>query len=185
MEWTPDGETLLAGGQDADVLFINPETWEVEARVETDRGRAISDIDISRDLTGALASTESGLIYRVDLESLEVVGEPLAGAVSQFQNLAESPDGTLIAASGRDGALRIWDVATGRLIAEKLEGAQVFDLTFIDNDTLLTYGGPAPLVWDLSTDRLISTACDLAGRTFTDAERESFSDDLGGADVCQ
>lgn len=46
-------------------------------------------------------------------------------------------------------------------------------------------GEPGSFVWDLSTDRLISTACDLAGRTFTDAERELFAADLADGDACR
>ena len=128
--------------------------------------------------------TESGLAFRVDLEAQEVIGEPLGGSVSQFQNVAESPDGSRIAAVGRDGALRLWDAESGRLISEKLEGSQATDVHFIDNQTILTNGFGGGFVWDLSTDRRISVACDLVGRQLTEDEWTLFGDDLGDSDAC-
>ena len=145
---------------------------------------AITDIDITFDGSAALVATEAGVVGRVDLVERESIGAPLMGSASQFQSVTESPDGTLIAATGRDAALRIWDVESGRLVGEKLEGAGAF-AHFIDNDRILTVGSDrGPMVWDLALDRLITIACDLAGRHLTEEELVVFGDDLVDRDRC-
>ena len=183
--WTPDGEFVLTGGQDGEVLFLDPSTWEVADRVVVSADAAITDIDITNDGSAALVATEAGVVGRIDLVERELIGEPLTGAASQFQSVTESPDGRLVAATGRDAALRVWDVESGRLVGEKLEGGGAFIAHFIDDDRILTGGSEAGrMVWDLSLDRLIERACDLAGRHLTEEELVVFGDDLVDGDRC-
>lgn len=75
-----------------------------------------------------------------------------------------SPDGRLIAAGGREGIIRVWDVASGRLLhalahSESKESKFVFQVKFSpDSRTIATVGGPDGVkFWDASTGRIIRT----------------------------
>jgi WD40 repeat protein/uncharacterized caspase-like protein len=74
--------------------------------------------------------------------------------------VAFSPDGTRIASGGSDGAAKLWDVATGRLIRTFAHNDNiVFGVAFsADGNKLLSAGsdGTAKL-WDTSSGKLLQT----------------------------
>jgi WD40 repeat protein len=106
---------------------------------------------------GLLASSGfDGLVRLWDAGSLTPVGRPLAAAAGAVSALCAvpGPDGrTLVAAAGDDRILRLWDPATGALVAS-MPGhfGGVEDLTLISTDvrTLLASAGADGTVrlWD-------------------------------------
>ena len=183
-EWTPDEQHLLIAGQDGELKFLDDTSLELEASVVL-TGEEFAATDISFDAAGqtAIVATEAGEVWRVDLETQTTVGEPFVGAAAQFQEASISPDGSHIAAAGRDGLIRVWDVESGVVIGAPFDGG-ADQVRFIDDDTILTtrfFG--QPLLWDLSIENLINTACSLAGRGLSNEELAQFGADLDG-DVC-
>ena len=83
------------------------------------------------------------------------------GHESQVHSVAFSPNGTLLASGSWDGAVKLWDVATGTNITT-LEGN--FDVTSVvfspDGTTLATASHHSIELWDVATGRNIAT---LAG----------------------
>jgi len=73
--------------------------------------------------------------------------------------LAFAPDGLRLATSGYDGAIRLWDIATGRL-ALKLEGARgtVWTLDFSPDGSRLAAAGEDGIVriWSPADGRLLA-----------------------------
>jgi WD40 repeat protein len=69
------------------------------------------------------------------------------------RTLAFSPDGRLLAVTGRDGAVRLWDVAARREL-RRLDGGQgrVGRVAFAPDGRSLAVGGAdgTVLVWDVA-----------------------------------
>ncbi len=191
VEWTRDGEYVLAGGQAGELLWVDPDTLEVVDRVLTSEGTAITDI--SWDSAGELVvvANEFGEVWLVDVEARETVGEPFTGAAGQFQSADISPDGTRIAALGRDQRVRVWDRETGAIIGTPMAGPPLDEPTastgvrFLADGRIVTWAELGSVtVWDLDPEAMRARACELVGRGLNDRERTAFGQDLGTSDVC-
>lgn len=132
LEWAPDGSVLVASAGNQ-LIVIDPQNWDIAARVELDAsspGLAISPDSrylaaASRDGTislwdiGQVSSTQMMPIYRLDAHR--------KGA----NRVAFSPDGLLLASGGNDAMARIRQVEDGEEIAQIIGGSYaVSDLEF-------------------------------------------------------
>src|SRR5262249_26170779 len=95
---------------------------------------------------------QEGRVTVWDVKTGEKVGawQAHGGTAS---GIAFSSDGRALATAGGDGAVRLWDVATHRELAELRHEGQVYQLAFSPNGaTLATTGRANRLVklWDVS-----------------------------------
>src|SRR5687768_6638847 len=111
----------------------------------------------SRDGRTLATSSASGLVVLRRMPDLRIVRRlrhPGGAAALDF-----APDGLRLATSGYDGAIRLWDVATGRL-AHKLEGARgtVWTLDFSPDGSRLAGAGEDGIVriWSPADGRLLA-----------------------------
>jgi WD40 repeat protein len=153
--------------------FLDPATLKAAATVSL-----TPDIGLNYVLpvprTTLLAVTgDAGQVFFVDRYRRAVVGDPLAAQSAQILALAASPDGARIAAVSWDGALRLWDRASGRPIGPPLEanGDYTRSIVWFDEHHLLTGSFVGGLIaWDMAPSDWALSACRLAGRDLTDAE---------------
>lgn len=69
--------------------------------------------------------------------------------------VAFSPDGTLLALSGLNGAVQIWNVADGSLRTLKGHQRTVQSLAFLDSTTLVSGAFDGTLVvWDVPSEKI-------------------------------
>ena len=69
------------------------------------------------------------------------VAHNLQGHNGNVFGTAFSADGTLLASSGDDGTLKLWDVATGRALHDLRHGGEGLTVAFAPDGSLLAYSG--------------------------------------------
>jgi WD40 repeat protein len=94
---------------------------------------------------------------------------------------AFSPDGSTLATGNDTGALRLWDIRTGRAVGAPLPGvpSQVVRPFFTPDGKRLiaAYAGGRAYLWDIRPESHLRHACAVAGRRLT---REEWGEFLPG-----
>ncbi|MCG9130412.1 sigma-70 family RNA polymerase sigma factor [Candidatus Poribacteria bacterium] len=165
---------LVADAQ-ADEPFKDYTKWELpkEAKIRLGKGR-INAIQFSPNGNELAVASSIGIwMYSV------ATGDELAlftGHAAQIQSLAFSLDGKILASTGNDGTIRVWDTETGKQLVvlsdrRNLPGA----LAFSPNGTTIVSGSRtgAIQIWDVATGDPLAT---LTGHTDT-VEALAFSPD--------
>ncbi|MBV9087036.1 MAG: caspase family protein [Acidobacteriaceae bacterium] len=93
-------------------------------------------------------------------------GRPVAtlpGHPDGSVSLAFSHDGNILATSGRDGFLRIWESASGSLSKEIATGAMAFGVAFSPDDKLLAsaLSDGSTSLWEVQSGKLLATLVSL------------------------
>jgi WD40 repeat protein len=147
-----------------------------------------------------IAAADGKNIQQWDAATGEAVGERLIGHDDYVQDVAYSPDDTLLASVSSDRTLRFWDTATGQQIGEPIatipvgstqfvdfspDGRRVFVVAqrvSLDGEPPYVGGGiwqiPAPAAWkDAVCDKLTSNPSDEEWRNWV-------SEDIPNRDLC-
>jgi len=84
----------------------------------------------------------------------------LSGHSGQVQNLRFSPDGTLVATTGKDGQVILWNTATGAMVRQ-LTGfsGMVYEATFSFDGKYIAAGGHdgSARVWEVASGKNVGT----------------------------
>ncbi|HPF38990.1 MAG TPA: protein kinase [Phycisphaerae bacterium] len=94
-----------------------------------------------------------GALVILDLETLEPRVQ-LVGHEGEVRAVAFSPDDRLLASGGDDRTLRVWEVATGRLLATMTGHSQkIFTVTFTPDGSRIVSGGNDHVIrfWDTAS----------------------------------
>jgi WD40 repeat protein len=170
--WSDDGHTLYTGGQDGIVRLWDTATWEVTHESTVSADWAIIGIELL-DSERLAVSTEEGLIRFVDVSSGEIT-DNLGTGGTQLQQIDASEDERALVAGSRDGALRLWELSTGRSIGPAMQAhdAPTQSVTFLGDGTAAAtsaFDGRV-IVWDLDTASWQEQACAMVGRNLTREE---------------
>jgi WD40 repeat protein/serine/threonine protein kinase len=100
---------------------------------------------------------DSGMIDIRDAETGESVLS-FQGHDPDVNHVAFSPDGSMLASTGDDGKLKLWDPSTGRLLSSVSGDGSAWSPSFSADGSLLAgiWDGTVRVL-DLSTDRVVST----------------------------
>jgi WD40 repeat protein len=150
---------LLATGSDNGAISI----WNLETGkcTHSTSGTAPRAIALATNPCNAIVATgrDDGTIHLWNFDRLEPSLAPPAIVIpahlGNIWRLAFSPNGKLVASTGGDRLVRVWDAETGANLHEFSGYTDyIADLQFADDRTLLTRSYNSPLrQWDLDLDR--------------------------------
>lgn len=155
--FSPDSEILVTCGGKGPILLWDAGTQELLDPPLPLPGNGIATHDIAFSRAGVIAATtDDGRTLLWDAASRKPLGA-LAGHFGAVFGVAFSSDGKLVATSGHDGTVRLWNVATQEQLGDPMTGhvGSVYTVTFSpDGKSLASVGkdGTARL-WDI-TDRI-------------------------------
>lgn len=147
--FSPDGKTIVSGGWDKSLTFLDAATGKVRFTLKENRN-IIDGIAFSPD-GGSLATCHhGGNVYLRDPKT-GVVRKTLAAHREVAWSISFSPDGKWLASSG-DNTVCVWEVATGaELLCRKGHEGRAYQAEFgADGRTLLSSSGDlTALLWDI------------------------------------
>jgi WD40 repeat protein/DNA-binding SARP family transcriptional activator len=119
---SPDDRTMLVGGRDGSVRFLDLNTGKVR-RASGRHAGAVVRATFSADGRTAITAGEDGRLIVWDVERA-TAGETLEGHAGQITGLVISRDGSTLYTTGLDGKLFIWDLAGGRRLGRPFKAGQ-------------------------------------------------------------
>jgi len=163
--YTRDGGILAVGHQDGTVVFRNGKRMTVERTVQTPDVVQMPDMwlsDIAFSPRGDLLASaylDYGTVFLWSVADGKLVAR-LRADTGDVRSVAISPDGTTLAAGGRNGDIAIWDLSTR--VLRKTFDAHRSIITMVEfsplGDVLVT-GSHVPDIkcWDVKSGALIHT----------------------------
>jgi class 3 adenylate cyclase/WD40 repeat protein len=198
LAWSADGRTLMTGGQQGDVIFVDTKTWRPVDRLTLEpQGIALPDFQVHPDRRRMFVASESGFVWVVDIQRRTIDGAPLAASGTQLEGVALSPDAKYLAAISRDGALRLWETDTRRAFGPALSGhafeatgvawgkAGLYSAGTTHIDFAKDEGQVGLLEWNGDPRRLSDLACGFVRRNLTRAEWSEFVGDADYRVTCR
>ena len=146
--FSPDGQFALTGSRDFTVTL-----WDINSGEKLNtfegHGAAVRSVDFSPDGRFALSGGRDAIIW--SLETGEIVNRLVTN--SAVKSVAFSPDGQFVITGATNGALELWNAATGNLERQLLEtGAEIESLAYHPNGQQIITGTVDGVihVWDVN-----------------------------------
>jgi WD40 repeat protein len=116
---SPDDRTMLVGGRDGSVRFLDLATGKVRSASGRHDG-AVAEATFSADAAFAITAGEDGRVIVWDVKHA-AAGETLEGHPGQITGLATSHDGQTLYTSALDGSVLVWDLAGARRLGRRFK----------------------------------------------------------------
>jgi WD40 repeat protein len=159
LAFDPTGSMLLSGGDDGMVRL-----WDIHAM------KQIKEFDAPNNVLGVAFSPDGKLVAAAASESgnsVLVWALETGKLLHKFQvrempwAVSFSPDGKLLAANGGWASTLLWDMTTGKVNQELIDGNDPGELRAVrftpNGKSLVTGGGSqgTPHLWDVATGKLV------------------------------
>ncbi|MBM4073909.1 MAG: WD40 repeat domain-containing protein, partial [Planctomycetes bacterium] len=163
LDFDPTGKTLACGG--AGVTLWDVATGKKLAQPVPETHGQIDALAFVADGKTLAVPCIDGKIYlwTPGQEKLRI----LSGQNGQVRGIALLPRTQTIVSGGEDGAIRLWDVATGKEL-QPLAGpvGAMRSLAFTPDCEKLVSAGPGVCVWEMKTGRLLKTMMRNDGKPY-------------------
>jgi WD40 repeat protein/DNA-binding SARP family transcriptional activator len=184
IDFSPDGKLLASAS-----LTGTATLWDVARRSRVaDLPGAVAAFAVRFSPSGKLVAVgdSSGAVVLWDVPSGRRVTEPLVGHGGGVTSLDLDAHGRLVTSSD-DGRLRLWDVATRKLIGAPLPGSNTGGSVhfFPDGKHILgVFQSGSGVVWNVDPAAWETQACRIAHRNLTRSEWHDFLPERGYRTVC-
>jgi WD40 repeat protein/DNA-binding SARP family transcriptional activator len=181
IDFSPDGKLLASASLNGTTTI-----WDIRSQhaVEFLSGQAPADYTVKFSPDGKLVAVgdSSGTVVLSSVATGLPVGAPLAGHNGGVTSLAFDRSGRRIVSLSGDGKLRLWDVASRKLIGAALPGSTTGGSGSVEfypdgRHVLAAFQSGAAVVWNVDPDAWKRRACEVANRNLT---RREWSDFLPG-----
>jgi WD40 repeat protein/diadenosine tetraphosphatase ApaH/serine/threonine PP2A family protein phosphatase len=116
---SPDGETVVSGGDDGTVRLWNRQGQPIGEPFQGHVGRVLS-VAMSPDGETVVSGGDDGTVRLWNRQG-QPVGEPFQGHVGEVRSVAMSPDGETVISGGGDGIVRLWN-RQGQPVGKPFQG---------------------------------------------------------------
>jgi WD40 repeat protein len=167
--WSPDDTRLATSGGGSGIRIWNPVTGEVILSFPAGSGRESVDWHPDGTHIASTSGYENDAPVISDASSGQLL-QTLGSGVNMRRlfAIAWSPDGNYLASGGNDEKVRIWDVATGKLIlAYRKHTSTVYDLAWSPDGSKIASAGEAGdstiRIWDPMSGKTLSVQRNTRG----------------------
>ena len=147
--FSPDGQTLVSGGNDGKIIF-----WRVDDGKQLkaiQHPMAIARLSFHPQGKGLAVVGFGPQMFVYDLSKPEWEARRISCPCSDMRAVCYSADGKRLAASGRNGVVRVWDVDTLRAThTHKSHARRVRDLIFLGERVVSVSEDRSVHVWALN-----------------------------------
>ncbi len=156
--FSPDGSQLVVGSRDGRVAFLDAMTLELTKKPMQLHGSQVWDFDFSLDSRVLITSGGMGTgVKLTEIASGRLIRE-IRGVEGWYppQPIAVSPDRTLLATGSPERLVRVWDIASGRLVLSSPQKVRFLHaLAFSPDGRLLAYTDESGSIflWDFAGRR--------------------------------
>ncbi len=186
LAWSPKGDLLAVGGSDGRVFLCDPVNREIagDSIKPDDLSRPVWHIRFANDGKTLITASQDGGVRVFDVASRVWQAEPMPREeAGSYVALDVSPDSKLLAAGGKSGTLRVWELKNNQpkeFRSWKL-GGEIRAVAFSPEHRCLVAGAKSGMLvmWDRITDRLsdlptedstiVAVAFSSDGQTFVTA----------------
>ncbi|MFO8035929.1 MAG: TIR domain-containing protein [Anaerolineales bacterium] len=181
--FTKDGSALAVAGSEG-VLLLDASTGEQMDHLLS--GRVIKAIDISADGSVMLAGTGEGTLLFLDIETGELLGQPLGGQKAPVSGVRFLPEEEMFVSSGTDGRLIFWDLESRKMIGVPIQADAntLRSLDTVPGKGLITVGERQISYWETDLSAWQEHACRIANRGLTGEESESYLGEISYQGCC-
>lgn len=159
VDLSPDGAFLALGDEAGTLRMVRIESGTIERQVEVGR---MSIVSVAFSADGTEIATTAGTSLRLWSASSLAESLPLARHMGPVSCAAYSPNGQWLATGGFDGAIHLWDAASGAHVKELADSEGVghvgwlFDLAWAPDGSWLVTGGQdgRARIWGIESGEL-------------------------------
>ncbi|MEK8020587.1 MAG: caspase family protein, partial [Candidatus Parabeggiatoa sp.] len=119
----------------------------------------VTSVSFSPDGKTLASGSRDNTVRLWDIQTRQLLGEPLVGHSSDVNSVAFSPDGKTLASGSNDNTVRFWNIQTRQLLGEPLVGhsGDVNSVAFSpDGKTLALGSWETVRLWDVETKQPLS-----------------------------